>query len=104
MWAHSAAEIGKILAMARRQRQLTQAQLAQAVGATQTWVSMVEQGKETAQLGKVLRLLAYLGVRLQVGEAPWIEAKTASSRHGSRPLLADIVQSHAVEPAGKRRR
>src|SRR5712664_1487518 len=78
MWAQSAAEIGKILATARLQHKLTQAELAQAIGATQTWVSEVEQGKETAQIGKVLRALSHLGVRLQTGVAPWRTPKAAA--------------------------
>jgi transcriptional regulator with XRE-family HTH domain len=60
MWAQSAAEMGKILATARRHRRLTQAEPAQAIGATRAWVSEVEQGKETAQIGKVLRALSHL--------------------------------------------
>ena len=44
MWAQSAAEVGKIIAAARRHHKLTQAKLARALGATQTWVSEVEQG------------------------------------------------------------
>ncbi len=55
MWAQSAVEVGKIIAAARRHHKLTQAELARAIGATQKWVSEVEQGKETAQIGKVPR-------------------------------------------------
>ncbi|MGH8325302.1 MAG: helix-turn-helix domain-containing protein, partial [Steroidobacteraceae bacterium] len=53
MWAQSSAEVGKILAAARKHHGLTQAELARAIGATQTWVSEVEQGKDTAQIGKI---------------------------------------------------
>lgn len=96
MRATSAADVGKLVTAARRHRKLTQAQLAAAVGATQTWVSMVEQGKETAQIGKVLRLLAYLGVRLQVSEAPWIARKDPAAVPG--PSLTAILDSHAAKP------
>lgn len=96
MQAQSAAEVGKIVAAARRHRGMTQAQLAAAAGSTQTWVSMVEQGKETAQIGKVLRLLAYLGVRLQMVEAPWIEQKNRGRSQG--PSLTAIVESHTARP------
>ena len=63
MWAQSAAEIGKIIPTARRHHKLTQAELARAMGASQAWVSQIERGKETAQVGKVLRVLSHLGVR-----------------------------------------
>ena|ERR1700756_3077267 len=93
MWAQSAAEIGKIVAAARRHHKLTQAQLAQAIGSTQAWVSEVEQGKETAQIGKVLRALSHLGVRLQTGVVPWSTAKSTASEPKS-VSLSDIITAH----------
>ena len=94
MWAHSAAEVGKIIMAARRHRGLTQAELARAIGATQAWVSEVEQGKDTAQIGKILRMLGYLGVRLETGVVPWKEPKSSrSSRAGAS--LSDIIDAHA---------
>jgi len=102
MWAHSAAEVGKIIMAARRHRRLSQTELAQAIGATQAWVSEVEQGKDTAQIGKILRALGYLGVRLETGVVPWSEPKSRpSSRAGA--LLSDIIDAHArpKRPGGK---
>jgi y4mF family transcriptional regulator len=93
MWAHSVAEIGKIIATARRHHRLTQAELAQAVGATQAWVSEVEQGKETAQIGKVLRVLSHLGVRLQTGVVPWRAPKSATAAPEG-VSLSDVIAAH----------
>lgn len=95
MWAQSAAEVGKIVAAARRYRKLTQAELARAIGATQTWVSEVEQGKETAQIGKVLRALSYLGIRLQTGVAPWSVRKPAA-HEPERVSLSDVITAHTT--------
>jgi y4mF family transcriptional regulator len=100
MWAQSAAEIGRILATARRHRKLTQAGLARAIGATQAWVSEVEQGKETAQIGKVLRALSHLGVRLQTGVVPWSSPKSATSE-SKGVSLSDIIAAHSS--SGSRR-
>lgn len=100
MWAQSAAEVGKIIAAARRHHKLTQAELARAIGATQAWVSEVEQGKETAQIGKVLRTLSHLGVRLQTGVAPWI-AYTVPPSEPESVSLSDIIAAHT---GPKRRR
>ncbi len=100
MWAHSAAEVGKIVATARRHHKLTQRALARAIGATQTWVSEVERGKETAQIGKVLRALSFLGVRLRTGVAPW-NARKPAGREPQRVSLSEIIAAHA---ASKRRR
>jgi y4mF family transcriptional regulator len=93
MWAQSAAEIGKIIATARRHHELTQSELAKAIGASQAWVSEVEQGKETAQIGKVLRVLSHLGVRLQTGVVPWLARKSAAPRPES-VSLSDILATH----------
>jgi len=78
---------------ARRHRGLTQTELARAIGATQAWVSEVEQGKDTAQIGKILRTLSYLGVRLETGVVPWNEPKSRRpSREGAS--LSDIINVH----------
>ena len=102
MWAQSALEIGKIIAAARRHHKLSQAELARAIGSTQAWVSEVEQGKETAQIGKVLRALSHLGVRLQTGVVPWNTARSATPEAKS-VSLSDIISAH-VDPGSKRRR
>ena len=101
MWAQSATEIGRIIATARRHHKLTQAGLAQAIGATQAWVSEVEQGKETAQIGKVLRALSHLGVRLQTGVVPWSAPKPVTSE-SEGISLSDIIAAHSS--TGSRRR
>ena len=94
MWAHNAAEVGKIIKVARRHRRLTQTGLARAIGATQAWVSEVEQGKDTAQIGKILRTLGYLGVRLETGVVPWSEPNSRrSSRAGAS--LSNIIDARA---------
>jgi y4mF family transcriptional regulator len=93
MWAQSAAEVGKIIAAARRHHKLTQTEFAQAIGATQAWVSEVEQGKETAQIGKVLRALSHLGVRLQTGVAPWSAPKSATPEPEGVSLF-DVITAH----------
>ena len=71
MWAQTAAEIGKIIRTARLHRKLSQADLAHLLGTTQAWVSEVEKGKDTAQIGLVLRALNRLGVKLKTGVVPW---------------------------------
>jgi y4mF family transcriptional regulator len=93
MWAQSAAEVGRIIVAARKHRGLTQAALAQAVGATQAWISAVEQGKDTAQIGKILRVLSYLGVRLQAGTVPWVGGQSSLSKR-TNVSLSDVIAAH----------
>jgi y4mF family transcriptional regulator len=95
MWAQSAAEVGKIITAARRHHKLTQAELAQSIGATQKWISEVEQGKETAQIGKVLRVLSHLGVRLRVGVAPW-SARKIVTPEPENVSLSGIIAAHTA--------
>lgn len=107
MWAQSAREIGSIIVTARRHRKLTQQQVAKAVGASQHWLSEIEQGKDTAPIGKVLRVLSHLGVRLQVGEAPWLAASGADptqSPVSEESLLSRIVATHSDPPARRKRK
>ena len=103
MWAQSTTEIGRIIATARKSRGLTQAKLAQALGTTQNWISDIERGKDTAQIGKVLRVLSYLGVRLEVGEAPWVATPKATPDKPTGTSLDDIVTAHS-KGARRRRR
>lgn len=102
MWAQSAAELGQIIATARRHHKLTQAELARALGTTQGWVSEVEQGKETAQIGKVLRALSHLGVRLRTGIVPWNEnadSPVAPPSLSDEPISLDRIISQLSQPA-----
>jgi len=50
---------------------LTQEQLAKMAGLNRTYLSDLEQGKETEQLRRVLRLLKLLGVRATLQKADW---------------------------------
>ena len=107
MWAQSAAEIGKIIPTARRHHKLTQAELARAMGASQAWVSQIERGKETAQVGKVLRVLSHLGVRLRTGVIPWSAHEPVASKPDA-VSLANIITKHTgakqTNPGAQRRR
>jgi y4mF family transcriptional regulator len=92
MWAQTAAEIGKIIRTARLHRKLSQAELARMLGTTQAWVSEVEKGKNTAQIGLVLRALNRLGVKLRTDVVPWRERNT-SAPTGKGVDLASIIEN-----------
>ena len=55
-------ELGLLIRDARHGAGLTQAQVAGRMRATQKWVSAVENGKDTAAIGQVLRLLDMLRI------------------------------------------
>lgn len=62
-------------ATVRGQRQtlkLTQAALAEAAGVSRAWLTEFERGKPTVELGRVLAVLAALGITLElrIGDPP----------------------------------
>jgi HTH-type transcriptional regulator / antitoxin HipB len=73
--------IGKAVSLARKQRKLTQTQLAQSIGMSRSTISGIENGS-VAEIGirKILKICDFLGLELKV------EAKT------SRPTLQQLVR------------
>ena len=59
---HSSKELGKAIRDLRRSQGVTQAQLAGLSNTGVRFISDLENGKETCQLGKILHVLATLGV------------------------------------------
>ena len=65
-------QLGILLRQRREGLSLTQADAAQAIGASRQWLIQVEAGKPTAEVDRVLKLVRVLGLRLdirEVGEA-----------------------------------
>jgi HTH-type transcriptional regulator / antitoxin HipB len=70
---HDAADLGRWILHARRAQHLSGPEAAELCGVTKRFVSEVERGKPTAQVGKVLQLLTGLGLVMTL------------SRRGERP-------------------
>jgi y4mF family transcriptional regulator len=66
----SPAQLGTIVRRARLDQRLRQAQLAAAAGVGLRFLVELEAGKPTAQIGKVLEVLAALGCRVEVVPPP----------------------------------
>ena len=62
----SAKELGKLIMHERKAQELTQTQLAGLSGVGITFLSNLENEKQTAKLGKTLNVLATLGLDLLV--------------------------------------
>jgi HTH-type transcriptional regulator/antitoxin HipB len=58
--------LGHAIEAERKKRQLTQTQLAQLSNSSINFISQVESGKATAQIGKVLEVLNVLGLELHI--------------------------------------
>jgi HTH-type transcriptional regulator / antitoxin HipB len=59
-------DIGHLVRDQRKKRRWTQADLAARLGVSRLWIVQLEQGKDTAQVGLVMRALNELDVPLQV--------------------------------------
>lgn len=56
--------LGELLRQKRKAQHLTQGQVAEYCGVSVKFISEVERGKKTAEIGKVLYLLSTLGIDL----------------------------------------
>ena len=63
---NSSKMLGRTIRQLRREQGVTQAQLAGLANTGIRFVSDLENGKETCQLGKILRVLSTLGVDLDI--------------------------------------
>lgn len=68
---YTAASIGPAIRRYREEAGLTQAQLAEMTGLNRTYLSNLEQGRETEQLRRIVRILKLLGVRATLQRAEW---------------------------------
>lgn len=68
MIINSTKELGNLIKITRKLQGLTQADLAVAAGVGIRFIVDLENGKETAQLGKALNILMMLGLKVNVGE------------------------------------
>lgn len=66
MLVTSIADLGAYIRQERREQQLTQSELAGLSGVGLTFISQLENGKATAEVGKVLNVLSVLGSDLIV--------------------------------------
>jgi HTH-type transcriptional regulator/antitoxin HipB len=68
---YTTASLGDAIRHYRIAEGITQAQLAEMAGLQRSYLSELENGKETEQLKRVLRILRQLGVRMTLDEADW---------------------------------
>lgn len=86
-------DVGLALRDARKAKWLFQTALAQMAGASQGWLSEVENGKPTAELGKVLKVMTALGVALDArpAEVRFGQPTVQGGPPPSIPRLADVL-------------
>jgi len=72
----STEEIGKLVRMCRKEQSVTQAELAALCAVGVRFISNLENGKPTLELGKVLHVLQCLGLEVAVTPRNWSNART----------------------------
>lgn len=70
MLAANPKRLGAILRAMRRDQGLTQAEAADLAGVSRKWVSEVEKGKPSAEVGRVLQVVHALGFEIMCVRAP----------------------------------
>lgn len=63
-------ELGTLIMNERKARGLTQTQLGELSGASINFISQIEAGKPTAQIGKVFQVLQLLGFEVHLQRGP----------------------------------
>lgn len=93
MIVRTATELGALIRDTRRRAGLSQAALAKRLGTSQGWVSEVENGKPTAEIAMVLRLLAHLDIQLDA-RRPGIDPERSQgmAEAAQAPLFFDLDQ------------
>ena len=68
---YTGASMGPAIRHYRLQEGMTQAELADLVGLTPTYLSRLENGEGTEELRRIIRILKQLGVRMTLQHADW---------------------------------
>lgn len=79
-----AASLGRVVRLARKERGLSQRALAERCACSQRFISELERGKPTAEVGKAIHVLAILGVELF--------AETADVRNDAREAVDAVTR------------
>ncbi len=100
MHVGSTKDIGLLIRARRTEKDWTQADLARSLGTTQRWISEIENGKATAEIGMVLQALSMLGIRLDAAptDAPRSKAQAAAPDLATAADLDDILDGPGYRP------
>lgn len=79
-----AADLGRAVRLARRASGLSQRALAKQCGCSQRFISELERGKQTAEVGKAIHVLAHLDVALR--------AETSGARGGAGEAVGAVTR------------
>lgn len=93
----SVADIGQAIRVTRICQDLDQLTAAQLSNAGQSFMSHLENGKETAQIGKVLQVLESLGIGIELILPPDIDSYMSKSDGFVQMSKVDINRLELIE-------
>lgn len=70
MWVRTVRELGASIRSSRSARHLSQTDLAERAGVSRKWVSELERGKSTVEVGRVLQVLDALDLDVRLVPRP----------------------------------
>jgi len=97
MKIHDVGELGALIRDRRGHLGWSQAMLASKIGSQRLWVSQIESGKETAQIGLVLQALRALGVAIDIIPLD----RTADDKGALKDRPSEIDLNRFLENLGK---
>lgn len=101
----SVADIGHVIRITRISQDLDQLTAAQLSSTGQSFLSHLENGKETAQIGKVLQVLESLGIRLELTLPPDVDTMLAeyqnSVKHGGNLHNYNVAPDNPTKELSK---
>jgi len=98
-------ELGAFVRDARKRREMTQAQLADRVRVSRTWIIDLEAGKRSLEIGLVMSVLEILGIVIEVGHPNAVRGHAAakSAAYNSLEITPAKALLDRVDPkAGSR--
>ena len=91
MLVKTPADIGRLIRGARTAAGLTQSQLASRCDTNQAWISLVENGKDTVEIGTVMKVLSVLRLSLDATETGTPVSDAAAGFADDFPDIDSIV-------------
>jgi HTH-type transcriptional regulator/antitoxin HipB len=89
MTLHNPEQLGAAIRLKRKEKNLTQNELAKLLGAERKWVLHLESGNSKAEIGLVLRAIEILGLRASLGD----KRQLGRGSHDSKtPRLDQVFQ------------
>ena len=94
---HNAEQLGAAIRLKRKEKNLTQSELAKLLGAERKWVLNLESGNSKAEIGLILRAIEVLGLRVSLAD----KGQVGRGAHDLKTPRLDQVFQHLQRVPGK---